>query len=300
MECQRPKPQEQQINMDQSSLQQKLHAATRSIHVQLNKAVTARLPLCLPPTALSPAPYYIGILVFGELFMAFERGIEEVLRGEHQHSELVAKSQTPGLRRTEKLQQDLKRLRSRIRRTDYGSSMVDVVAGISQDAKIRMQTVEDSIQRQPHLVLAYQWTLYLALFNGGRYLQRMLAAAGPEFWLCEGDEIDNLNFWHFDAATASDPEANLLKAQFKSDLDEASKKLTEAEQQEVVDEAVKLFELCIELISHLDMTMAKFHTNSSRSSWKVWDTLRSTSADLQHWLIPFWSKRPMIQEVKEG
>jgi heme oxygenase len=34
----------------------------------------------------------------------------------------------------------------------------------------------------PHVILAYTWVLYMALFSGGRYLRALLQKAGPAFW----------------------------------------------------------------------------------------------------------------------
>jgi heme oxygenase len=42
-----------------------------------------------------------------------------------------------------------------------------------------------SVDSNPHVLLAYTWVLYLALFSGGRYLRAALAEAGgarAEFW----------------------------------------------------------------------------------------------------------------------
>jgi hypothetical protein len=39
-----------------------------------------------------------------------------------------------------------------------------------------------SVNKNPHILLAYAWVMYMALFAGGRYLRASLQNAGPEFW----------------------------------------------------------------------------------------------------------------------
>lgn len=42
--------------------------------------------------------------------------------------------------------------------------------------------IRTSTPKKPHLLLAYTWVLYMALFSGGRYLRARLRDAGVGFW----------------------------------------------------------------------------------------------------------------------
>lgn len=43
--------------------------------------------------------------------------------------------------------------------------------------------IENSVVAKPHVLVAYAWVLYMALFSGGRYLRASLQNAGTDFWL---------------------------------------------------------------------------------------------------------------------
>jgi heme oxygenase len=46
--------------------------------------------------------------------------------------------------------------------------------------------IETRVRANPHLLIAYAWTLYLAVFSGGRYIRSNLCDAGEDFWLGRG------------------------------------------------------------------------------------------------------------------
>lgn len=268
-----------------SKLQSSLHAATRVVHANLNKTITARLPLSLPPHSQDPTAYYLGMLVFGQIFVEFEREIDSVLKdisdqpdvllkeeARLRHVRMIETQYTPGLSRTTSLRSDIEILRKRL---GYTSNRHDVELLKSIEEKVEAAAEEhtkaigEHIRRNPYLALAYTWTMYLALFNGGRWLHRQLANAGPVFWMedrqtssiggetafTNANEIAALSFWRFEAATQNDPNADRLKLTFKERFDKTSSLLTEKELEETVEEAKFIFELCLQLIDVLDDAM---------------------------------------------
>lgn len=62
------------------SLSSEINAATRNVHTTLNRLVTSRLPLALPPHAADPALYTTGLLHFAHIFLTFESLWTDLLR----------------------------------------------------------------------------------------------------------------------------------------------------------------------------------------------------------------------------
>lgn len=61
------------------SLPSDINTATRSLHTRLNRLITARLPLALPPHASNPTAYALGLRVFAQLYFAFEARWTELI-----------------------------------------------------------------------------------------------------------------------------------------------------------------------------------------------------------------------------
>lgn len=49
--------------------------------------------------------------------------------------------------------------------------------------------IEDAVARHPHVLLAYAWVLYMALFAGGRFIRASLESAGDNFWKRRPDPV---------------------------------------------------------------------------------------------------------------
>jgi len=61
------------------------------------------------------------------------------------------------------------------------------LAAVAQKGKLAefLAHTKRSVDANPHVLLAYSWVLYMALFSGGRYLRASLKEAGgtgPKFW----------------------------------------------------------------------------------------------------------------------
>lgn len=290
-----------------SNLQTSLHAATRSKHTNLNKTITNRLPLCLPPHATTPLGYHLGMLAFGMIYQQLERGTEAVRKEQSTNSSLdqdrlryvsiLERLYTEGLGRTQYLKMDTQTMHERLLRTRQFSAevleeMEETVRRYSEAGTVQ---IYERIQDKPYLALAYAWAMYLALFNGGRWLLKQLESAGTDFWLENSEQeslqrsIAALSFWRFEAATTEDPNADQLKTTFKQNFDSASLMLTEEEAAEVVQEGIAVFDTCSGLIEMLDSCVQQMETRSrppqspskmagdekEESVSPVWQTLES-------------------------
>jgi len=146
------------------------------------------------------------------------------------------------------------------------------------------------VENKPHTVIAYAWVLYLVLFSEGRMLRKLLENSvhlhqadnnrneesrhPPEaaFWLQAShvlpcgrqiapsphllDQGLPLSFWQFDTGDGSD---DTLKREFKRRLSSVEGLLTRREKDDVVKEAVCLFENLVLVVTHLDGVLAS-HT----------------------------------------
>ncbi|KAK3398907.1 hypothetical protein B0T20DRAFT_351238 [Sordaria brevicollis] len=171
----------------------------------------------------------------------------------------------PGLMRADCLRADIRCL------TGWSKEVVDEqIEAAAQGGNLKkfVHHIKQSVGESPHVLLAYAWVLYMALFSGGRILRNSLKKAGPEFWKTKCDPImpfnkacaypdkshatapisERLRFFHFN--TAQDGED--LKREFKRRLVEAEDLLTTSERARIVHEAIHVFENMIALVSQLD------------------------------------------------
>ena len=93
--------------------------------------------------------------------------------------------------------------------------------------------------------------MYQALFNGGLFIRMQLLKAGPEFWGMSAKTMNpaalpaTLSFWHVDAEEST-------KTSFRSRMNMADKLLTEAEREEIMQEAVEILCRCELITLQLD------------------------------------------------
>ncbi len=117
--------------------------------------------------------------------------------------------------------------------------------------------ISAAIHERSHLLLAYTWIFYMALFSGGRYIRRKLRQAGPGFWGAvrgeKGDVDRYLNFWTFEG----EEDGEDVKADFKRRFGEVEACLTEEEKEEVVAEAVLIMQSMLEVIPEIAETVGR-------------------------------------------
>ena len=243
-------------NVD-STLPTEINAATRPYHIALNRLITARLPLCLPPHTRTPRLYVGGISVLGTIYIAFEREWQSLLEDGLDDAEderilnILYTLYIPALLRSERLRHDWSLLRD----TKNGE-VVELRGEESAVIQRYGQEIRQSIREKPQKTLAYAWTMYMALFNGGRWIRDQLLSAGSEFWQTScldqpqspSVDFEYLSFWHFEGDTDGED----IKDEFKQRFQHAAAQLTSAERQDVMDEAVEIFKMCTKLVEWLD------------------------------------------------
>jgi hypothetical protein len=148
-----------------------------------------------------------------------------------------------------------------------------------------IQHIKRTVQSRPHVLLAYSYILFMALFAGGRFIRATLESAGDEFWdrlpspvlpsLLPCDETTRrtkrasglsdeqipqddfhhhathtmpLRFFHFQ--TPEDGED--LKREFKRRLASMEGELSTREKQDIVQESICIFDNMMHLVQQLD------------------------------------------------
>lgn len=96
-------------------------------------------------------------------------------------NELLSHLRLPGLLRSGRLRADIRVL------TGTPEHQLDAqLEAVSKNGKLSefIAHTTKSVEANPHVLLAYAWVLYMALFSGGRYLRASLKEAGgsTEFW----------------------------------------------------------------------------------------------------------------------
>jgi heme oxygenase len=239
------------------SFSNELYSDIRTEHTKLNKLITSRLPLCLPPYQETPCAYAQGLAVFGVLFERFE---EEIIRCitdtrlnlDEDTIQIVDHLNIPGLRRTDRLHQDLAHISFH---DNWSRNLLSSPAHFATIARASaaVNTSLSKVKDKPHVLLAYAWAMYLALFNGGRWIRSQLEITKHERTIDEtsllywsGPPI--LSFWHFDDTR----DGGDIHDKFKRNLEKAAGRLAEHQWVEVKEEAKSVFDLCEKLVLILD------------------------------------------------
>lgn len=174
-----------------------VNTATRSLHTQLNRQIISRLPLALPPYSTNPSKYVSGLLHIAPIYITFESLWQQVIDtpildwdGDSESSDsplamdkprisleiqsFLSELRLPGLIRAGRLREDIRTL------STYPEEKVDEqlrrIAGQGKLADFITHT-KKSVAENPHVLIAYTWVLYMALFSGGRILRASLRAA---------------------------------------------------------------------------------------------------------------------------
>lgn len=230
-----------------------INAATQSLHTELNRLITERLPLGLPPHASSPSRYAAGLRRFSIIFFAFEHAFSIVAENasksqtdDHRRavSRWVADLAPSGMRRTDRLRADLEHLHL------LGHGGMPPAYG-----EVTLDKLMVDVVQKPHLLVAYSWVMYMAIFSGGRWIRQQLASAGSAFWLdfdeaasVHIDPLPGFSFLSFD----TDDDGEGLKSAFKEHLTAADGLLTAEERQEVVATGEDVFRQCIQIVEQID------------------------------------------------
>ncbi|KAF1967226.1 heme oxygenase-like protein [Bimuria novae-zelandiae CBS 107.79] len=259
----------------------------RSLHAQLNKLITSRIPFALPPLASDPSLYTTGLLHFAHVFLTFESLWNDLppthasdganspptspllsflLVNPYAEPELFTSPPSPqtlafleglrpkGIARSSRIKKDLEYL-SGLHPTD-----LDVMLAQYPDKKVAAfcAYIRKSVGHKPHVLVAYAWCFYMAVFSGGRWIRGQLLRAPPEFWRSEArakgkeEEVPlaekGLLLWSFDGKDDGDS----IKKAFNERLLDAESLFTPDERVDIIEESKAIFKFCAELVHELD------------------------------------------------
>jgi hypothetical protein len=186
----------------------------------LNRLITARLPLCAPPHTDFPLLYVVGFKRFAKIYQTFE----EVLDSICQHGDIDSQASInevvgcgietalraihlPRLYRSQRLRSDISLLERRLVNEAASGGIFQDSGPMTQNFVARISQITSE---KPHVILAYTWVMYMALFNGGRWRRSQLLNAGGDFWTggAYADRLISdqstchscLSFWFFDGS----------------------------------------------------------------------------------------------------
>lgn len=274
------------------TLSDEINAATRTPHTLLNNLITSRLPLALPPHASDSKPYATGIHHFSYIFLTFESLwadlvasvptpetqspptsplLSYLLVNPYDSPEpftdvpspppslirFLADLRPKGLARSARVKRDLGYL------LDMSSTDLSVLLSQYPGPKVAefCAHIRSVVRQRPHVLLAYAWCYYMAVFSGGRWIRGQLMNAGEGFWRREdgGDQGSGnapqlplqdkgMALWNFEG----DNDGDDIKAEFKRRLAEADTLLSLEQRQDIVEEAKEIFRFSALLVKELD------------------------------------------------
>ena len=168
-------------------LSQRINAAAANHHKSLNQHITSLLPLCLSSSCSDPTKYVEGmsyiLLIYDTMEEAFRSLRATPYNESNDNEQIVAALKAlyiPQIERTHRLRSDLDILRHRF--SFESSNVLEVMKRKHSILAIFIQHIKAAIATKFYILLAYNWTFYMALFSGGRYIRRKLKRAGPGFW----------------------------------------------------------------------------------------------------------------------
>ncbi|KAL8768784.1 MAG: hypothetical protein Q9209_005073 [Squamulea sp. 1 TL-2023] len=248
-----------------TSIGDEINAATRSHHTTLNQLILELLPLALPPHAASNELYALGISHFLPIYSAIESSLRTYASTENpplRTHDVLRALHLPALERAEALENDIKLLLPPLHR----------VPNTCHNPRLQAFRchIESSLVRKPHLLFAYTWIFYMALFSGGRYIRSKLRTAfTPSNTSTSQRHLDKpagLSFWNF----PGDADGEDLKLEFKARVARLSNDLSEEEKADIVAEGVHIMVSLTDVVREVAETVperASALKNDTRPSW---------------------------------
>ncbi|KAL8728932.1 MAG: hypothetical protein Q9181_005164 [Wetmoreana brouardii] len=223
---------------------------TRSYHTTLNQLILHFLPFSLPPCSSNHHLYALGISHFHPIYLTFETTFRDHIRFDALPPRTIAmlqKLHLPELERAEALECDLKTLLLPSHRHHNTADLPHLEAF--------EQHIQASLAQKPHLLFAYTWVFYMALFSGGRYIRSKLRAGfttpNPSLPQRRLDELSGLSFWNF----PGDADGEDLKIDFKKRVAALSATLTEEERSDIINEGVQIMVFLTDVVREVAETV---------------------------------------------
>jgi heme oxygenase len=243
-----------------------INTATRKQHTELNRLIIGRIPYALPPKTTSPKTYALGLAAFAQIYLAFEHAFDDLERSQN-----ASDDQTPI---NDTHEQELKAWLSTLRPTSLKRSprlKRDLQYLPELDRSAFTQTDNETASHilslaasKPHVLVAYTWVMYMAIFSGGRWIRSQLASAEPEFWTSHTNAgpalaektplgMPGFSFLSFDG----EEDGEDIKVEYKKRLAEGESLLTPQEREDIMEASQKLFERCIAVVKKLDIEVRR-------------------------------------------
>lgn len=244
-----------------------INTVTRKQHTELNRLIIDRIPLALPPTTKSPKIYALGLAAFAQIYLAFEHAFDDIELSQNapDHHQTPTESthqqeikawlstlRPANLKRSPRLKRDLQYL-PELDRSAFADLDDETASHILSLAAAK-----------PHVLVAYTWVMYMAIFSGGRWIRSQLASAEPEFWTSHTNAgpalaektplgMPGFSFLSFDG----DEDGEDIKVAYKQRLAEGVHLLSAREREDIMEASQELFERCIAIVKKLDVEVRK-------------------------------------------
>lgn len=205
----------------------RMRKATQSIHNVSDALVNMKLGLTLSDERV----WAEGILTFSCIFKHLEQALER------NKDSLLGDLDVPGLRRTEKFDKTLKFYYGE---TGWKSKVEAMKATPAVSGYL--QHLVDAERRNPYLLAAFVYHLYMGLLSGGQILS-LKKSMSKKTGETGGDDI-----FHIEAPLT----VQSVKKSLKSATEEMCKHLDDQTQEMVINEGVKVFELNNELVNSVE------------------------------------------------
>jgi heme oxygenase len=256
-------------NGEVHSLSERINIATRTMHTQLNRLIISRLPLALPPYTTDPSLYLSILLNITPIYTTFESIWDDISNSPDSAKQIqtvLSAVQLPGLARSQVLLGDISEISGLIPQ-EIELRLQDV-SRKSPKLLMFLNHIRKAAPKKPHILLAYTWILYMALFSGGRYIRATLKNAGKDFWIQsltsrdlllpekqnltpESNEKNGkkcLGFFNFPGQEDGED----IKREFKRRFNEVEKELDTRQKEDIVKEAQRIFLFLLEMMGELD------------------------------------------------
>ncbi|KAL8758163.1 MAG: hypothetical protein Q9199_001700 [Rusavskia elegans] len=228
-----------------------INAATRSRHTTLNQLVLQFLPYSLPPHTSNNHLYALGISHFLPIYLAFESSLRaHGIRSNTSPSRIkdtLRALHIPQLERAEALVNDINTLLPPQHR--------DASPIHHPRLEAFKRHIQLSLASKPHLLFAYTWIFYMALFSGGRYIRSKLRTGFTTLSTSDSqhhlDELAGLSFWNY----PGDADGEDLKIDYKARVASLSSELTEQEKADIIAEGVHIMDSLMEVVREVADTV---------------------------------------------
>ncbi|KAL8909456.1 MAG: hypothetical protein Q9171_005024 [Xanthocarpia ochracea] len=264
--------------------------AIRPHHTTLNQLILQFLPFALPPYTASNELYALGICHVYPIYSLFESFFCTHIEPNTLPSrtkEIITALHLPELERAEVLGNDIKLLLPPSHRVPSPIHHPRLEA-----FKLHIQS---SLASRPHVLVAYTWIFYMALFSGGRYIRSKLrtgfAPSSASTSQRRIDQLAGLSFWNF----PGDADGEDLKNDFKAQVATLSDVLTEEEKADIIAEGVHIMTSLTDVVKEAAETIPEQAISLTEA--KVVDTVMQIRGPVARirppWILPLRYIFPM-------